>query len=156
MIISGFSVARGFDRPATIPMSFDCCSSIPETRCSRDPTIARTTRSRSWSSGQLCPIYEVSAQYVGSQPDPLADSMTEIIQHMNADHKDALVLLAREFARVESQEATMTAVDRLGFHVRLKTPDGMRGARISFLREVRSSVETRKVLVEVVQQARQR
>jgi putative heme iron utilization protein len=82
--------------------------------------------------------------------------MTEIIQHMNADHKDALVLLAREFARVESQEATMTAVDRLGFHVRLKTPDGMRGARISFLREVRSSVETRKVLVEVVQQARQR
>ena len=30
----------------------------------------------------------------------------------------------------------MTAVDRLGFHVRLKTPDGMRGARIAFLREV--------------------
>ena len=32
-----------------------------------------------------------------AQPDPLADSMAEIIQHMNADHKDALVLLAREF-----------------------------------------------------------
>jgi heme iron utilization protein len=74
----------------------------------------------------------------------------------NADHKDALVLLARQFARVESQEATMSAVDRFGFHVRLKTPDGMRGARIAFLREVRSSVETRKVLVEMVQQARQR
>jgi hypothetical protein len=50
----------------------------------------------------------------------------------------------------------MTAVDRLGFYVRLKTPDGMRGARIAFLREVRSSVEARKVLVEMVQQARQR
>jgi putative heme iron utilization protein len=97
-----------------------------------------------------------AADYLGCQPDPLADSMTEIIQHMNADHKDALVLLAREFARVESQDATMTAVDRLGFHVRLKTPDGVRGARIAFLREVRSSVETRKVLVEMVQQARQR
>ena len=97
-----------------------------------------------------------AAEYLGCQPDPLADSMTEIIQHMNADHKDALVLLAREFARVESQDATMTAVDRLGFHVRLKTPDGVRGARIAFLREVRSSVETRKVLVEMVQQARQR
>ncbi len=46
--------------------------------------------------------------------------MTEIIQHMNADHKDALVLLARKFAGMESQEATMTAVDRLGFHVRLQ------------------------------------
>jgi hypothetical protein len=52
-------------------------------------------------------------------PTLLADSMAEIIQHMNADHKDALVLLAQAFARIDSQEATMIAVDRLGFHVRL-------------------------------------
>ena len=95
-----------------------------------------------------------ASEYVGSQPDPLADSMAEIIQHMNADHKDALVLLARKFARIESQEATMTTVDRLGFQVRLKTQDGIRGARIAFLREVSNPAETRKVLVEMVQQAR--
>ncbi|MBZ5649789.1 MAG: DUF2470 domain-containing protein [Acidobacteriia bacterium] len=94
-----------------------------------------------------------ASEYDRSQPDPLADSMAEIIQHMNADHKDALVLLAREFARVESQEATMTAVDRLGFHVLLKTQDGMLGARIAFLREVSNPAETRRVLVEMVQQA---
>jgi putative heme iron utilization protein len=41
--------------------------------------------------------------------------MNEIMQPMNADHRDALVLLAQKFARIESQEATMTAVDRLGF-----------------------------------------
>jgi putative heme iron utilization protein len=95
-----------------------------------------------------------ASEYVGSQPDPLADSMAEIIQHMNADHKDALVLLARRFARIESQEATMTTVDRLGFQVRLKTQDGIRGARIAFLREVSNPAETRRVLVEMVQQAR--
>jgi len=95
-----------------------------------------------------------AAEYDRNQPDPLADSMAEIIQHMNADHKDALVLLARVFARIESQEAMMTAVDRLGFHVRLKTQDGIRGARIAFLREVTNPAETRKVLVEMVQQAR--
>jgi putative heme iron utilization protein len=95
-----------------------------------------------------------ASEYERSQPDPLANSMDEIIQHMNADHKDALVLLARTFARVESAEATMTALDRLGFHVRLKTPDGMRGARIAFLREVSNPAETRKVLLEMVQQAR--
>src|ERR1700758_2303875 len=95
-----------------------------------------------------------ASDYERSQPDPLSDSMSEIIQHMNADHKDALVLLARRFAHIESTEATMTTVDRLGFHVRLKTPDGMRGARIAFLREVRDAAETRKVLVEMVQQAR--
>src|ERR1035441_2192122 len=53
-----------------------------------------------------------ASEYDRSQPDPLADSMAEIIRHMNADHKDALVLLAREFAHIDSQEATMTAVDR--------------------------------------------
>jgi heme iron utilization protein len=95
-----------------------------------------------------------ASEYVRSQPDPLADSMAEIIQHMNADHTDALVLLARKFARIESQEATMTAVDRLGFQVRVKTQDGIRGARIAFLREVSNQAETRKVLVEMVQQAR--
>ena len=95
-----------------------------------------------------------ASDYDRSQPDPLADSTAEIIQHMNADHKDALVLLALTFARIESTEATMTAVDRLGFHVRVKTPDGLRGARIAFLREVRNPAETRKVLVEMVQQAR--
>jgi len=64
------------------------------------------------------------------------------------------ILLARAFARIEAQEATVTAVDRLGFHVRLKTPDGVRGARIAFLREVSNPVEARKVLVEMVQQVR--
>src|SRR5438034_9036058 len=39
-----------------------------------------------------------ACEYDRSQPDPLADSMAEIIQHMNADHKDALVLLAKKFA----------------------------------------------------------
>jgi len=95
-----------------------------------------------------------ASDYHGSRQDPLADSMAEIIQHMNADHKDALVLLARTFAHIESTEANMTTVDRLGFHVRLKTPDGMRGARIALLREVSNPAETRKVLVEMVQQAR--
>jgi Protein of unknown function (DUF2470) len=73
------------------------------------------------------------------------DSMGGIIQHMNTDHKDALALLAGIFARIESTEAMMTTVDRLGFHVRLKTPDGMRGAHIAFSHEVRSAAETRKV-----------
>jgi hypothetical protein len=50
----------------------------------------------------------------------------------------------------------MTAVDLLGFHVCLKTPDGMRGARIAFSHKVRNAAETRKVLVETVQHAQGR
>jgi putative heme iron utilization protein len=96
-----------------------------------------------------------ASEYDLAQPDPLADAAGEILQHMNADNKDALVLLARVFAGIESQEAAMTSVDRLGFHVRLNTQDGMRGARIAFLREVSTSAETRKVLVAMAHQARQ-
>jgi len=95
-----------------------------------------------------------AAEYEHAQSDPLADAEGDIIRHMNADHGDALILLARVFARIESQEAMMTAVDRLGFHLRLKTPEGMRSARIALLREVNSPTETRKVLIEMVQQAR--
>lgn len=96
-----------------------------------------------------------ATDYDRAQPDPLAAAASGIIEHMNTDHKDALVLLARTCARVDSQEATMTSVDRLGFQVRLKTANGMRGARIGFLREVGNANEARKVLVEMVQQARQ-
>jgi putative heme iron utilization protein len=95
-----------------------------------------------------------ASEYGLARPDPLADSMTEIIEHMNADHHDALVVLARAFAGIDAQEAAMTSLDRLGFHVRLKTQDGVRGTRIAFLREVNSAIETRQVLIEMVQQAR--
>jgi putative heme iron utilization protein len=96
-----------------------------------------------------------SSEYYQGRPDPLADSAADIIQHMNTDHGDSLKLLARALAGIESQEAAMTSVDRLGFHVRLKTVDGPRGARIAFLREVGSPAEARSVLIDMVARARQ-
>jgi hypothetical protein len=63
---------------------------------------------------------------------------------MNSDHSDGLILLAREFAGIDAQEATMTSVDRLGFHLRLKANEGMRGTRIAFLREVQQSSRDQK------------
>ena len=96
-----------------------------------------------------------AADYESAQPDPLADAAAGIMQHMNTDHKEELVLLARVFAGIESQEAAITSIDRLGFHVRLKTQEGVRGGRIAFVREVSSPAETRNVMVEMVKQARQ-
>jgi hypothetical protein len=74
---------------------------------------------------------------------------------MNADHVDSMILLARSYAQMEAAEAVMTSVDRLGFSLRLKTKDGIKGVRINFLREVATALETRKVLVEMVQRATQ-
>jgi putative heme iron utilization protein len=96
-----------------------------------------------------------ASDYEQAQADPLADSAVKIIEHMNADHQDGLILLARTGAGIESLEAAMTSVDRLGFHVRLKTQEGMRGARIAFSREVSTPHDTRKVLIEMMRRAQQ-
>ena len=61
-----------------------------------------------------------ASDYSAAQSDPLVEHKNDIIQHMNADHKDALVLLAKRFAGIEAQEAEMTSVDRLSFYVCLK------------------------------------
>jgi hypothetical protein len=94
-----------------------------------------------------------ASEYSQAQSDPLAEHKSDIMQHMNADHKDALILLAKRFAGIEAQDAEMTSVDRLGFYLRLKTQDGVHGARIAFLREVSDSAQTREVFVEMVKQA---
>ena len=92
--------------------------------------------------------------YIRAEVDPLAEAASSILEHMNRDHAGALVLLARAFGGVEADEAAMTAVDRLGFHVRVRAGDRTRGARVAFAREVRSAQEARTVLVEMARQAR--
>jgi len=91
--------------------------------------------------------------YRSAKIDPLADAATKILGHMNSDHVRAMILLARVYAGFDATEATMTAVDRLGFYLRLKTNEGMKGTRINFLREVQNSDEARKVLVDMVRAA---
>ncbi|HUG38630.1 MAG TPA: DUF2470 domain-containing protein [Candidatus Limnocylindrales bacterium] len=95
-------------------------------------------------------------EYAAAHPDPLAGAAASIIEHMNRDHGDALVLLARAFADIPADEATMVSVDRLGFRLRVRTGERLSGARIAFTREVRTADESRTVLVEMVAEARRR
>jgi heme iron utilization protein len=146
----------------------------PEVAAARKLYVERYANSKNWVDFPDFSFYRMDVldvYYVGGfgvmgwvaateydlgQADPLADVAGDIIQHMNADHGDALKLLARAFAGIESDQAAMTSVDRLGFHVRLKTPDGPRGARIAFPREVGSAAEARSVLIEMAAHARQK
>ena len=145
----------------------------PEVAAARELYLARYANSKYWVDFEDFAFYRMevvdvyyvggfgvmgwvsAAEYYSAEPDPLAESAAGIIQHMNADHADALVLLARVFAATESQAAEMTAVDRLGFHVRMHTNEGTRGARIAFSREARTPREARTVLVDMVAKARQ-
>ncbi len=96
----------------------------------------------------------VEAQdYGAASPDPLAKAAYGIMAHMNADHVEAMIVLARRHAGIEATEAAMTSVDRLGFSLRLKTAEGMKGTRINYPSEVRNAQEIRKVMVEMVRDA---
>jgi putative heme iron utilization protein len=94
--------------------------------------------------------------YRAAAPDPLAPVAAGILEHMNADHADALVLYCRAFAGVAADAATMVAVDRLGFRVRADVGGRPQGLRVAFSREVRSAGEARTVLVQMVRDARAR
>ena len=90
-------------------------------------------------------------EYAAAAPDPLAAAMPGIIQHVNADHRDALLRIAARQSGELPDEASMTAVDRLGFHVRLKTGNRIHGLRIGFPREVKHPNEVRSVFIEMLQ-----
>lgn len=92
--------------------------------------------------------------FSAARPDPLAEAVSGILEHMNADHQPALLDIARHFKEIEASEAKMTAVDRLGFHLRLKTPDRVRSVRVAFPQEVRTPEECRAALIALTKSTR--
>jgi putative heme iron utilization protein len=81
--------------------------------------------------------------YAGAAVDPLADEASNLIREFNTEQADTLLLLARVFGNAEAQQATVTALDRLGFHLRLTTPGRMQGGRVAFANPVRNASEVR-------------
>jgi putative heme iron utilization protein len=94
-----------------------------------------------------------AGEYRTARPDPLADAAAGILEHMNRDHADALVVYARAFAGAEAEEATMAAVDRLGFKLRLRQGARRWSVRIAFPREVTTAGQCRAALIEMLRQA---
>jgi putative heme iron utilization protein len=138
----------------------------------RDDYLARHPNARHWvefddfafHAMRVVDVYYVAGfgamgwvdrdAYAAGTADPLVDVEEAIVSHMNADHADALVAYCRHYAGIEADSATMTAVDRMGFRVRARCGDAMKGVRINFPSEVRSSEAARKVLVAMLREAR--
>ena len=91
--------------------------------------------------------------YTGAAVDPLADEASNLIRELNTEHAETLLLLARVFGNAETQQATVTALDRFGFHLRLTTPGRMQGGRVAFANPVRNASEFRAGLAGLAVQA---
>lgn len=136
----------------------------------RDLYLARYEQSRYWQQYsdfayrrlEVSDVYFIGGfgvmgwvateEYARARPDPLAQTGPEILRRMNA-HPDALVRVARRFAGETADEASMTAIDRLGFHLRLKTGDRVHGRRIAFPREIGNADEAGAVLAAMLREA---
>jgi putative heme iron utilization protein len=95
--------------------------------------------------------------YGAARVDPLADVAPGILEHMNRDHPDALVVYARVLGgAADAEAATMVAVDRLGFRLRIRSGGRLHAERIPFPEEVRSADDARRVLISMLQDARAR
>ena len=95
------------------------------------------------------------ADWQAAEPDPLGPSAAATIAHMNTDHADAMVLYCRAFTRAtEVTSAKMTGVDRYGFEMSARTPEGPRPIRLAFAKPVSTPDEVRAALVAMVKDAR--
>jgi putative heme iron utilization protein len=95
-----------------------------------------------------------AVDYRAAEPDPLVDAAAAIIEHMNADHGEALRAIAKHFASLDAEEATMVSCDRLGFVIRARTAAGMKGARIAFAEPVRTRDDARRALVAMTRESK--
>jgi hypothetical protein len=89
-----------------------------------------------------------------ARPDPLAEAAPGILEHMNRDHADALITLARRLGGTPADQASMIAVDRLGFRLRVRVGDRLHATRIAFPREARTPEAVRAILIEMLKSAR--
>jgi putative heme iron utilization protein len=96
------------------------------------------------------------ADWAGSSPDEVAPHAPAIIEHMNADHAEALVAYCRAFSKArDTTAATMTGVDRYGFEMSAVTAHGPRPIRLAFSRPIQSPEDARREMVALVKKARE-
>jgi hypothetical protein len=96
-----------------------------------------------------------AAAYAEAEPDPLAAAAAGIIEHMNADHAEAQVLVCRHLAeRPDTTGAVMSGVDRYGFEMIAVSPAGRAAVRLGFPEECTTSEQVRQAMVAMVSDAR--
>jgi hypothetical protein len=96
------------------------------------------------------------AAWRAGEPDPIASHASAIIDHMNADHADAMIDFCRALTRAtDTTAATMTGVDRYGFEMSAQTGRGPRPIRLAFPAPIATPDDARRAMVALVRRARE-
>jgi len=90
-----------------------------------------------------------------AEPDPVASGAASAIGHLNADHADALLLMAQKLCgHPDAIEAACARIDRYGMDLHVQTPRGPADARLAFAEPANRPGDLRAATVELAMRAR--
>jgi putative heme iron utilization protein len=93
--------------------------------------------------------------YHAAEPDPVASGAAYAIEHLNADHADALLLMAQKLAgHPDATEASCVRIDRYGMDLHVQTPRGFAEVRLQFAEPANRPGDLRAATVELAKRAR--
>lgn len=95
-------------------------------------------------------------EFAAAEIDPVAPQALYAVEHMNDDHADALVAMARAFTGfTDATEATALRADRYGMDLGVVTPRGKVSTRVEFLEPINEATGLRSATVELTKKARE-
>ena len=93
--------------------------------------------------------------YAAAEPDPVSPRSDGAIAHLNGDHADALIAMARALGGYpDTSAATCTGADRYVFYLFVVPPRGVTYTRIGYATPIDSIDELRSATVELTYRAR--
>jgi len=93
--------------------------------------------------------------YAAAEPDPVEPVATRARDHLNDDHADALLAMARALAGyTDATSARCDGLDRYGVNLRVQTPRGEAPARVGFGEPVARAADLRAATVTLARRAR--
>jgi putative heme iron utilization protein len=116
--------------------------------------VLRVRRVR-WVGGYGRMDSATADQYAAATPDPVGPIAAGAVEHLNADHADALAEMARALGGYpDTDSAVCTGVDRYGLDLKVSTPRGAAYTRVGFGGALASAEELRAATVDLVRRAR--
>lgn len=96
-------------------------------------------------------------EYRDAEPDPVQPQVPDAVAHLNADHPDALLLMAQAFTKFEDATAAKcTRADRYGLDLQLETSEGEKAARVSFTDRIDKPGGLRAATVDLARRSREK
>ena len=98
-----------------------------------------------------------SEEYSAAEPDPVQPQVPDAIAHLNADHPDALLIMAKAFSKYsDATEAKCTRADRYGLDLQVETPEGEKATRVSFTDRIDKPGGLRAATVDLARRSREK